>query len=70
MGSETTSSPNEPRSRNLDERDEGEGEDAREPPAEAVEEEGTVKEEVQWIVVRNFAWDGNVRRTTGEGYNP
>ena len=69
MGSETTRSPNEPRSGDFYERDESEGEDAGEPPAEVVEEEDIVKKEVEWdtwIVVR----DGNVRRTTWEGYRP
>lgn len=73
MGSETARGPNKPRPFNFDERDEGEGEDVGEPLAEVVEEEGTVKEEaewVAWIVVRNSVWDGNVGRTAGEGYAP
>lgn len=56
MGSEATRGPNEPGSRYPDERDEGEGEDVGEPPAEVVEKESTTKEEVKWItefVVRN-----------------
>ena len=63
MGSEAATSPNESRSRHFDERDEGEGENAREPLAEVVEEEGVVKE-VEWIagiVTDTSVWDGDVR---------
>ena len=67
MGGEAATSPNKPRSGDLDERDEGEGEDIREPPTEVVEEEGAIKEEVEWvagIIFGNSVWDGNLGHPT------
>ena len=64
MGCKTTTSPNGPRSRHHDERDEGEGEDTRKPPPEVVEKEGTIKEETR---CGNPVRDGDFKHPAGEG---
>ena len=64
MGGKTTTSPDGPRPRHSDERNEGEGEDAGKPSTEVVEKEGAIKEETR---SGNSVRDGDVRHPAGEG---